>query len=91
MGRLVPRGARLVTPRQPPAGLPAYDAGRKRGRSMFTLAPAVRALLDDVAAARGETASRALEGLILAAAETLGLAAPSYTPRRQGRPRRERP
>ena len=79
-----------MTPRQPPAGLPAYDAGRKRGRSMFTLAPAVRALLDDVAAARGETASRALEGLILAAAETLGLAAPSYTPRRQGRPRKQK-
>ena len=70
------------------AGLPTYDAGRKRGRSMFTLDPAVRALLDDVAAARGETASRALEGLILAAAETLGIAAPSYTPRKQGRPRK---
>jgi len=77
-----------VTPRQPPAGLPAYDGGRKRGRWMFSLDPAVRALLDDVADARGETASRALEGLILAAAEALGIAAPSYTPRKQGRPRK---
>lgn len=77
-----------MTTRQPPAGLPAYDVGRKRGRSMFSLDPAVRALLDDVAAARGETASRCVESLILAAAEALGLAAPSYTPRKQGRPRK---
>ena len=79
-----------MTARQPPAGLPAYDAGRKRGRWMFSLDPTVRAILDDVAAARGETASRALEGLILAAAETLGIAAPSYTPRKQGRPRKQK-
>lgn len=78
-----------MTARRPPLkGLADYDAGRNRGRSMFTLDPAVRALLDDVSAARGETASRALEGLILAAAEALGIAAPSYTPRKQGRPRK---
>jgi len=78
-----------VTARRPPLkGLADYDSDRTRGRFMFTLAPAVRALLDDVAAARGETASRCVESLVLAAAESLGIAAPSYTPRKQGRPRK---
>jgi len=78
-----------VTARRPPLkGLADYDAGRKRGRSMFSLDPAVRALLDDVADARGETASRCVESLVLAAAEAMGIAAPSYTPRKQGRPRK---